>query len=144
MRLLGEGYSYGQIATLLGCSKSSVSRWKHVQAHPQQHSRRDTQHASQMRQGRPCKLSDAQRQHLQHKLNQGAYAQGYVGDYWTLERIAHLIFQLFEVRYQPSAVWHLMQRMGWSCQKPARRAVQRDEAAIARWRQRVFPQLKKR
>lgn len=143
MRLLGEGYSYSQIASLLGCSKSSVSRWKHAREHRVPRRRR-ARAAASVQLGRPCKLRDAQLRHLQRELDRGAYAHGYAGDYWTLERIAHLIYQLFGVRYHPSSVWHLMRRLGWSCQKPVRRAVQRDEAAIARWRQRVFPQLKKR
>jgi transposase len=149
MRLLDEGRSYSQVAALVESSKSSVCRWNQTcqrQRQHQRHSRKTkaSNRSSPHQLGRPCKLSDAQIGRLQRELGKGAYAYGYAGDFWTLERIAHLIFQLFEVRYHPSSVWHLMQRIGWSCQKPHRLAVQRDEVAIARWRQRVFPQLKKR
>lgn len=40
----------------------------------------------------------------------GAYTYGYTGDFWTLDRIAQLIWQLFAVRYHPSAVWHILRR----------------------------------
>ena len=70
--------------------------------------------------------------------------QGYDTDYWTLARIARLIKRMFKVRYVNSAVWYLMDRLGWSCQKPQRVAVQRNEPEIERWRRYVFPQLKKR
>ena len=68
---------------------------------------------------------------------------GYAEDYWTLDRIAHLIWTTFGVRYHPSGVWRVMQRMGWSNQKPKRQAVQRDDEAIAHWVRYKWPQIKK-
>ena len=94
--------------------------------------------------GRPRKLKDAQIEMLKKALLKGARQHGYDSDHWTLKRIAGLIEKRFGVSYEASAVWHVMQRMGWSCQKPQRRAVQRDEIQIAHWRRYVFPQLKKR
>ena len=80
---------------------------------------------------------------LKRQLTRGAFAQGYTEDYWTLDRIAHLIWQLFGVHYHPSAVWHVLKRMGWSSQKPQRRPLQRDELAVARWKRYRWPQIKK-
>jgi putative transposase len=76
-------------------------------------------------------------------LERGAYAYGYVEDYWTLDRIVHLIWNLFHVRYHPSGVWHVLQRVGWSCQKPQRRSLERDDKAIAHWKHYVWPHIKK-
>ncbi len=76
-------------------------------------------------------------------MQRGAYAYGYAGDYWTLDRIAQLIWQLFAVRYHPSGVWHVLRRLGWSCQRPQRRPFGRDDAAVAHWRQYIWPQIKK-
>jgi len=70
-------------------------------------------------------------------------AYGYAEDYWTLDRIAHRIWDLFRVRYRPSGVWYLLQRLGWSCQKPQRRTLQRDDEAIAHWKHYVWPHIKK-
>jgi transposase len=80
---------------------------------------------------------------LESALKRGAFAHGYAEDYWTLERIAHVIWDLFGTRYRPSGVWYLMQRLGWSCQKPQRRSLARDDQAVAHWKRYVWPQIKK-
>jgi transposase len=88
-------------------------------------------------------LSAYQLRRLVSALKRGAYAYGYAEDYWTLDRIAHLIWELFHVRYHPSGVWHVLQRVEWSCQKPQRRGLQRDDEAVAQWKRYVWPQIKK-
>jgi transposase len=80
---------------------------------------------------------------LEKALDRGAYAFGYAENYWTLDRIAQVIWQLFEVRYHPSSVWHVMDRMGWSSQRPQRRPLQRDDEAIERWKEEELPRIKK-
>jgi transposase len=55
-------------------------------------------------------------------------------DLWTLPRVTELIHQHFGVRYHPAHGWKALTALGWSCQKPERRAVERNEAAIARWK----------
>lgn len=57
--------------------------------------------------------------------------------------MAEVIEKRFGVRYDPSGVWHVLQRMGWSCQKPERRARERDEDAIVQWRKKDWPRIKK-
>ena len=80
---------------------------------------------------------------LTQTVRRGAYAQGYAEDYWTLDRIARLIWDLFGVRYHPSGVWRLLRRLGWSSQKPQRQALQRNDDAIAHWKRYVWPHIKK-
>jgi transposase len=80
---------------------------------------------------------------LEKELLRGAYAHGYSEDYWTLERVGHVIWTLFKVRYETSGVWRLLTRMGWSSQKVQRLAIQRDEEAVANWKSRVWPRIKK-
>ena len=46
--------------------------------------------------------------------------------------------------YHPSQVGRILKDCGWSLQKPALRAAQRDEDAIRDWREQRFPELKKR
>jgi transposase len=76
-------------------------------------------------------------------LLKGPLAHGYINDLWTLKRIAEVIEKQFGVRYDPSGVWHVLRGIGWSCQRPEGRARERDEEAIARWRQRDWPRIKK-
>jgi transposase len=85
----------------------------------------------------------AKQKRLSKALKRGAYAHGYAEDYWTLDRIGHVIWELFGIRYSTSSVWYLMQRMGWSSQKPQRRSLVRNEEEIAHWKRYVWPQIKK-
>jgi transposase len=77
-------------------------------------------------------------------LLKGATAHGFSTDLWTLPRVAEVIARTFGVRYHPAHVWKILRGEGWSCQKPERRARERDEAAIQRWRTDRWPHIKKR
>ena len=70
---------------------------------------------------------------LESTLRQGARANGFDTDHWTLARVTTVIEQTTGARYHPGHTWKLLRRMGWRLQRPARRAVERDEQAIARW-----------
>jgi transposase len=94
--------------------------------------------------GRPPRLSKTQKRRLVTLLAQGAPRAGYPTEFWTLPRVAEVIRQEFGVRYHPAHVWKVLTALGWSCQKPERRAVERDEAAIARWKREEWPRIKKR
>ena len=93
--------------------------------------------------GRPRKMGGADRERLWTILLDGALAYGFANDLWTLRRIAGVIWKEFGVRYHPGHVWKLLRQSGWSCQVPERRAIQRDEAAIARWKRYRWPHIKK-
>jgi transposase len=94
--------------------------------------------------GRPPRLSSKQLTALAKLLVDGPLAAGYKTDLWTLARIARLIKQHFGIRYHPGHVWKLLRKLGWSCQKPERRALQRDEAAIAHWKRYLWPHIRRR
>ena len=87
------------------------------------------------------RLPRAQWSRLRALLRQGAEAHGFHGALWTRERVAVLIQQHFGVAYSPRHVGRLLQAMNWSVQKPLRRARQRDETKIARWRAERWPAL---
>ncbi len=89
------------------------------------------------------RLSNRQRKQLERILLKGARRQGYRTELWTLPRIAEVIERRFGVTYDASSVWHILRKMDWSCQKPERRARERDEERIARWRKQDWPRIKK-
>jgi len=95
------------------------------------------------RPGRPPKLARTQLAQLPRLLAQGAEVHGFSSRIWTTQRVADLIRRRFGVRYDRDHVCRLLHRFGWSWQKPARRARERDEAGIQRWGQHTWPQLKK-
>jgi len=132
------GARQAQVVTALGASRSAVSRW-----HTAWLAGGPAALAARRATGRPPKVSPEQLLTLEQELLRGPTAHGYATELWTLERIRRLIHELFGVWYDPAHVWRLLGRMGWSCQKPARRAKQRDEAAIARWHKERWPQVKK-
>jgi transposase len=91
--------------------------------------------------GRP-RLEAAQFALLEAELNRGPAAHGYADDQrWTLGRVAALIGELFAIDYTLPGVSLLLRRNGWSVQVPGRRAIERDEAAIAEWKREVWPQV---
>jgi len=134
--LLRTGQTPTQVAKQLKTTPQSVRRWQQATLHP-----KPQRHRRAL--GRPSHLSAAQRRRLVVCLKRGAYAFGYAEEYWTLDRIAHLIWELFQVRYATSSVWYLMQQLGWSRQKPQRRSLARDDQAITHWKRYVWPQVKK-
>ncbi|CAL9421090.1 helix-turn-helix domain-containing protein [Nocardiopsis dassonvillei] len=78
-------------------------------------------------------------------LRRGAKDYGFSTHGWTLARIRRVIHETFGVLYADlSGMWRLLHRMGWTNQLPARRALERDEDAIAEWVARTWPDIEKR
>jgi transposase len=94
--------------------------------------------------GGPCKLTGAQVGELEAVLEAGPAAWGWEDQCWTLARIGELVWRQFGVEYTLAGLDLLLHRLGWSVQVPARRAAERDEAAIARWREVEWPVIKGR
>jgi len=94
--------------------------------------------------GRPRRLSDAQERKLRKLLVTGAQAAGFANDLWTCRRVRELIRKECGVSYHLNHLPKLLRRLGFSPQRPIRRAVERDERAIQRWRTREWPLIKKK
>jgi transposase len=78
---------------------------------------------------------------LEQELAKGAVAHGWPDQTWTLSRIKTLIGRRFHKSYTVQGVAALLKRHGWSCQMPARRAIERDEAAVAGWVKETWPSV---
>ncbi len=138
--LLRAGKPYRDVARAVGAALSSVVRWR--QAY-----RRNARTGLRARPipGRPPRLTEVQQERLRRLLLRGARAAGHATELWTLKRVATLIERQFGVRYSSVGVWKLLrQGLGWSWQKPERRALQRDEGGIERWKKQAWPHIKKR
>jgi transposase len=92
--------------------------------------------------GAAPRLSEEQRQSARAP-GAGAPAYGFRGEVWTCARVAEVIRGEFGVLYHPAHVSRLVGKLGLSLQKPVRRANQRDEEAIKRWKEHRWPSLKK-
>ena len=137
--LLQDGKSNTEVARLVGADLSSVKRWKRAVA-----AGGLTVLAAKPNRGRSPKLSPAQRQELAVIVRAGPLTAGFRTDLWTCRRVAEVIRQRFGVAYHPDHVGRMLHALGFTQQKPQRRASERDEAAIQRWRKRAWPRLKKR
>jgi transposase len=133
------GHTLSAVARQFSASVSSVHRWWQAYTRGGVRGLRPKPIP-----GRPSRLSAVQKQQLVTLLGRGPLRAGYRTDLWTLPRVAGVIRQHFGVRYHPAHVWKLLTGLGWSGQKPERRAVERDEPAIARWTRTAWPRIKKR
>ena len=136
--LLRQGQGVREWARMIGVAPLSVSRWRDAYKAGGQNAL-----TSKPVPGRPAKLSSAQRKRLIGLLKKGPRFHGYRNDLWTLARVAEVIRRCFKVHYDGSSVWPILRGMDWSCQKPERRARERDGAAIREWRKKDWPRIKK-
>jgi transposase len=138
-RLLRAGVSQSEVARRVGVHRQSVSRWD---KELKESGIRGLKKAG--RAGRKPLLSPADLRRVESKLKKGAQASGYTTELWTTFRVADLIEQECGVKYHPAHVWRILQELGWSCQRPAKRALERDEEKIERWKKKRWPELKKK
>ena len=135
--LFTAGVRQAEVARHLEVSAQAVSVWHTRWQHGGSEALR-----SRGMSGPSPRLSDAELATVEQALLKGATANGFTGELWTLERIALVIEHLTGVRHHPAWVWALLRhRLGWSVQRPKRRAVERDQAAIDRWVKERWPQI---
>jgi transposase len=139
LHLKRQGWYQRDIAAALGASEETVSRWlaRARQGGP-------AALRSRSRPGHPPKLTPAQLRLVPEFLWHGAEAYGFRGEVWTCARVAQVIEEEFGVRYHKDHVGRLLRELHWTPQVPIRRATQRDEGAIRRWRDEVWPGLLRR
>jgi transposase len=137
-RLLEKGVPPCEVARLLGVNRQSVYQWERTL---KESGRAGLKKAG--RAGRKPKLSHEEQQELISVLKAGAEKVGYETRLWTIRRVAEVIAERFGVSYDPSQVWRILRGIGWSCQRPTGRALERDEQAITRWKRERWPEVKK-
>jgi transposase len=136
-RLLQRGIAQAEVARRVGVTRTTASQWNaQLQAG-------GLEALKSRPRGRPRGLEDVQRRELMRALTGGALAEGFATDLWTLPRVGKLIERQFGRAYSESQVWRILVSLGFSCQRPSGRALERNESAIQRWKQTRWPALKK-
>lgn len=139
LALKQQGRTQRAIAEALGVSEAAVCQWiaaaqrggpEALRSHPAP--------------GAPPKLTAAQKCLIPEFLWHGPEAYGFRGEVWTCARIAKVIEEEFGVSYHKDHVGRLLAALQWTPQVPIRRAIQRDEEAIRRWREETWPELQRR
>lgn len=138
LKLLDKGHSLHEVAEKLGCAASSVMRWR-----DKREEEGDEGLKVRTSPGRPPRLTPRQRERLVKLLLKGPQAHSYSTDVWTTARVAALIEKTFGVHYHRDHVGKLLHALGWTVQRPQRRAIERDEEKIRRWKTERWPGVKK-
>lgn len=138
-RLLRAGRAPAQVAAMVGAPRQTVYRWRDVLESEGIDALR-----TMSKGGRPARLGAEELSRLQVALLEGPTAHGFGTPLWTLKRVRLFIERQFGVHYSDVHVWRLLGQLGFSSQKPERRALERDETAIEHWKKRTWPRLKKK
>jgi transposase len=138
--LIEAGASDREVAGRFRVSRMPANRWRRALAAGGR-----TALMSKGPGGGPCKLTPAQLRELEAALDAGPAAWGWDEDQcWTLARIAEVVRRRFKVDCTLAGLDLLLHRIGWSVQVPARQAAERNEAAIATWKEETWPVVKGR
>ena len=139
IELLQDGRAPVDVAVMLGVNRRSVRRWnasyraeglKGIECRPTP--------------GRPARLNERDKTRLTQILLDGAKASGFPTNLWTSPRVVQMIQAKFGVDYHVDHVGRLLHSMGWSPQKPARKAIERNESLIAGWVAEEWKRIKKK
>lgn len=136
-RLMLAGKTPAEAAHAVGVARQTAYTWK---------ARLDEGGIDALRsmaRGRPARLDSSQLDALRTALLQGALAHGFGTELWTLKRVRALIQRLYGVTFSEVHVWRVLGGMGFSSQKPERRAIERNDAAVQEWKRKTWPALKK-
>lgn len=129
------GERVADVARIMGVGPRSIYRWLELERTPDGL-------AAKPHPGPATRLSPEQQRELERLLRQGAQAHGWPNQLWTTQRIADLIRRRFGVSLHHDHVGRfLRQRLKWSPQKPRRKARERDEDGIERWKRDTFPDI---
>jgi transposase len=137
-RMFKAGKPQAEVARVLKVSRESVSRWHEKYREGGAAALRGAGRA-----GRKPRLDREGLKRVDRALREGARAHGFATDLWTLPRIARVIERITGVRHHPGHVWRVLRRLNWTLQRPAKRARERNEAAVRRWVAERWPAVKK-
>jgi transposase len=136
--LVAQGKGVREVARLLAVTPASVGRWRQALQQGGPAALRAKPHP-----GPKPQPAAGQRTQGVAQLRKGPQTAGYPTELWTCPRVAAVIRNTFGVHDHPARGWRLLRAVIWSPQQPERRARERDEKAITRWRTRTWPRLKK-
>ena len=124
------GWTQTKVAEALGLTEGAVSQWMKRAREGGVEALRH-----QAPPGAASKLSAEQLASLPDIMTRGAEAYGFSGAVWTRARVRQVIQDVFGVNYHIDHMSYLLKKIGWSSQKPIRRAAQRNEAKIQEWQE---------
>ena len=138
-KLFGKGCSSSEVARRLGVVRQVSHRWKQAWE-----AGGSAALSSKGKAGRKPRIDAQAGREIAAALIAGPGSQGHKTELWTLPGVRALIHKLTGVSYHEGHVWRVLGALGFSCQRPERRAIERDEKVVKTWRRKTWPALKKR
>jgi len=133
-----QGRSGSEIAEVLGVTTAAVSQWLVAACEQGPEALR-----SKKAPGATPKLTSEQFGMLPELMKKSPEEYGFRGEAWTCPRVVELVKREFGASYHPAHMSRILKSLGLTPQKPVRRAAQRDEAVIKRWRTERWPEVKR-
>ena len=137
-RMLLVGKSCAEAALAVGVARQTVYTWKRLL---------DVGGIDALRAvpepGRPSQLDESQLAALRVALMRSPTEQGFGTELWTLKRVGAVIERMHGVRFGQTQVWRILGSLGFSPQKPEKRAIERNDDAVRSWKRNTWPALKK-
>jgi transposase len=138
-RLLLKGKKPAEVALEVGVARQTVYTWKALLDEGGIEALR-----SVPSRGRPARLDESQLEGLRRAILQKPTEHGFGTELWTLKRVGVLIERLYDVKFGQTQIWRILSALGFSVQKPEKRAIERDEDAVRSWKRSTWPALKKK
>jgi transposase len=138
IRLLEQGYGPTEVSTILGADRRTVQRWQERFRERGEGGIRSKPHL-----GPHPKLDTQQLERLGQMLLKGPLAHGFSTDLWTGGRVCQLVHKHFGISYHPCHIPRVLRAMGWSPQRPERKAYERNASSVDRWTRQRWTFLKK-
>lgn len=138
-RMLLAGKGFAEVALAVGVARQTVYTWKGLL----DEGGIDALRAVRER-GRPAQLDEQQLAAVRATLLRSPTEQGFGTELWTLKRVGLVIERLHGVRFGQTQVWRILGSLGFSPQKPEKRAIERNEDAVRNWKRKTWPSLKKK
>lgn len=138
-RLLIAGKGCAEVALAVGVARQTVYTWKRLLDEGGIDALRGVPER-----GRPSQLDEHQLAAVRAAVLQNPTEHGFATELWTLKRVGAVVERMHGVRFSQTQVWRILGSLGFSPQKPDKRAIERNEDAVRVWRRRTWPSLKKK
>ena len=138
-RMLQKGKGCAEVALAVGVARQTVYTWKALFDEGGIDALRAVPEA-----GRPAKLGPTQLAAVRAAVLQSPTEHGFGTELWTVKRVGAVIERMHGVRFSQGHVWRILGSLGFSPQKPEKRAIERNEDAVRSWKRSTWPALKKK
>jgi transposase len=138
-RLLQKGKTPAEIALDVGVARQTVYTWKTLF----EEGGIDALRAVPLR-GRPARLDEDKREELRRAILHKPTEHGFGTELWTLKRVGVVIKRMHGVTFSQAQIWRILGSLGFSPQKPDKRAIERNEDVVRSWKRSKWPALKKK